>query len=144
MRAGRYAGALWLEGSPTIEDAVYWLCLVVDTTMPLVASGAHRDRGTVSAYGDGNILDAIEFIVSKVWADDRVRNRLGGVMVQDEVVYSGREVQKGRCASRLIPGHRCPRRHPRLDDSRTVRHLCANAQTHVELGCSDRRAAGVR
>jgi hypothetical protein len=95
LATGRYAGGLWLEGSPTIEDAIYWLNLMVDTTVPLVASAAHRDRGTVSADGDGNILDAIDFIVSKVWADDRGRNRLGGVMVQDEVVYSGREVQKG-------------------------------------------------
>jgi hypothetical protein len=95
LATDRYTGALWLEGSPTIEDTVYWLSLMVDTTVPVVASAAHRDRGTISADGDGNILDAIDFIVSKVWADDRGRNRLGGVMVQDEVVYSGREVQKG-------------------------------------------------
>ena len=95
LATGRYTGALWLEGSPTIEDTVYWLNLLVDTTVPLVATAAHRDRGTISADGDGNILDAIDFIVSKVWADDRGRNRLGGVMLQDEVVYSGREVQKG-------------------------------------------------
>ena len=95
LATGRYAGALWLEGSPTIEDMAYWLSLVVDTTVPVVANAAHRDRGSISADGDGNILDAIDFIVSKVWADERGRNRLGIVMVQDEVVYSGREVQKG-------------------------------------------------
>ncbi|AMY09514.1 putative L-asparaginase [Luteitalea pratensis] len=92
---GHYAGALWLEGSPTIEDTAYWLSLMVDTTLPIVACAAHRDRGTVSADGDGNIIDAIDFILSKVWADDRGRDRLGSVMVQDEVVFSGREVQKG-------------------------------------------------
>ena len=59
----------------------------MDTTLPIVANAAHRDRGAVSADGDGNILDSIDFIVSKVWADERGRDRLGGVMVQDEVMY---------------------------------------------------------
>ena len=95
LATGKYAGALWLEGSPTIEDAAYWLSLLVDTTLPIAANAAHRDRGAVSADGDGNILESIDFIVSKVWADERGRNRLGSVMIQDEVIYSGREVQKG-------------------------------------------------
>jgi len=95
LTTGRYAGALWLEGSPTIEGTAYWLSLIVDTTLPIAANAAHRDRGAVSADGDGNILDSIDFIVSKVWADEHGRDRLGSVMVQDEVIYSGREVQKG-------------------------------------------------
>jgi L-asparaginase len=95
LATGRYSGGLWLEGSPTIEGTAYWLSLLVDTTLPIAASAAHRDRGAVSADGDGNILESIDFILSKVWADERGRNRLGTVMVQDEVIYSGREVQKG-------------------------------------------------
>jgi hypothetical protein len=43
----------------------------------------------------GNIIESIDFILSKIRADDRGRNRLGSVMVQDKVVYSGCEVQKG-------------------------------------------------
>src|SRR6185436_5980293 len=31
--SGRYAGILWLEGSPTVEDTSYWLSLLVDTTI---------------------------------------------------------------------------------------------------------------
>ena len=67
----------------------------MDTTLPIAANAAHRDRGAVSPDGDGNILESIDFILSKVWADERGRNRLGSVMIQDEVIYSGREVQKG-------------------------------------------------
>ena len=67
----------------------------MDTTLPIAASAAQRDRGAVSADGDGNILESIDFILSKVWADEGGRNRLGSVMIQDEVIYSGREVQKG-------------------------------------------------
>ena len=95
LATGRYGGGLWLEGSPTIEGTAYWLSLLVDTTLPIAASAAQRDRGAVSADGDGNILESIDFILSKVWADERGRNRLGSVMIQDEVIYSGREVQKG-------------------------------------------------
>ena len=95
LATGKYGGALWLEGSPTIEGTAYWLSLLVDTTLPIAANAAHRDRGAVSADGDGNILESIDFILSKVWADERGRNRLGSVMIEDEVIYSGREVQKG-------------------------------------------------
>lgn len=95
LATGRYGGGLWLEGSPTIEGTAYWLSLLVDTTLPIAASAAHRDRGAVSADGDGNILESIDFILSKVWSDERGRNRLGSVMIQDEVIYSAREVQKG-------------------------------------------------
>lgn len=95
MSSGKYAGALWLEGSPTVEDSAYWLSLLIDTKLPIAANSAHRNRGLVSADGDGNILDSIDYINSKVWADEEGRNRLGTVMVQDEVIYSSREVEKG-------------------------------------------------
>ena len=95
LASGKYQGALWLEGSPSVEDTSYWLSLTVDTTLPLTANSAHRHRGLVSADGDGNILDSIEYILSRVWADDEGRNRLGTVMVQDEIIYSAREVVKG-------------------------------------------------
>lgn len=95
LASGKYQGALWLEGSPSVEDTSYWLSLTVDTTLPLTANSAHRHRGLVSADGDGNILNSIEYIQSRVWADDEGRNRLGTVMVQDEIIYSAREVVKG-------------------------------------------------
>jgi L-asparaginase len=95
LNTGRYAGALWLEGSPTVEDTSYWLSLLIDTALPIAANSAHRNRGKISPDGDGNICDSIDYIVSKVWAGDDGKNRLGTVMVQDEVIYSSREVEKG-------------------------------------------------
>lgn len=95
LATGQYAGAMWLEGSPSIEDSAYWLNLLIDTPLPITASSAHRDRGQISADGDGNIIDSVDFILSKIWADERGRNRLGAVMVQDEVIYAAREIQKG-------------------------------------------------
>ncbi len=56
--------------------------------------GPSRSRA-ISADGDGNIIDSVDFILSKVWADEEGRNRLGAVMVQDEIIYAAREIQKG-------------------------------------------------
>jgi hypothetical protein len=95
LASGKYAGALWLEGSPTVEDSSYWLSLLVDSPLPICANSAHRNRGKISPDGDGNICDSIDFILSKVWAGDDGKNRLGAVMVQDEIIYSSREIQKG-------------------------------------------------
>jgi L-asparaginase len=95
LAAGKYAGALWLEGSPSVEDTSYWLSLMVDTTLPITANSAHRNRGEISPDGDGNILQSVNYILSKVWADDAGRNQLGTVLVQDEIIYSAREIEKG-------------------------------------------------
>jgi hypothetical protein len=95
LASGKYAGALWLEGSPTVEDTSYWLSLLVDTTLPITANSAHRGRGEISPDGDGNIVNSIDFILSKVWAGENGKNQLGTVMVQDEIIYSAREVEKG-------------------------------------------------
>ncbi len=95
LATGKYAGALWLEGSPSVEDSAYWLSLMVDTALPIAANSAHRNRGEISPDGDGNIDQSVDYILSKVWADENGKNRLGTVMVQDEIIYSGREVQKG-------------------------------------------------
>jgi L-asparaginase len=95
MSSGKYAGGIWLEGSPSVEDSSYWLSLTVDTTLPITSNSAHRHRGTISPDGDGNIVNSIEFILSKIWADEQGRNELGAVMVQDEIIYSGREIVKG-------------------------------------------------
>jgi L-asparaginase len=95
LASGQYAGAIWLEGSPSVENTSYWLSLMVDTTAPISGNSAHRDRGSISPDGDGNILQSVNFILSKVWADERGRNSLGAVMIQDDTIYSAREIQKG-------------------------------------------------
>lgn len=95
MASGQYAGGVWLEGSPSVEGSSYWLSLLVDTSLPLTFNAAHRHRGVISADGDGNIVNSIEYILSEIWAGDDGKNRMGTVMVQDEIIYSGREVVKG-------------------------------------------------
>ncbi len=95
MASGKYDGSIWLEGSPSIENTSYWMGLVIDTEEPLVFNAAQRMRGLISADGDQNIIDGINYIISEVWADDAGKNKTGSVMIQDQVIYSTREVQKG-------------------------------------------------
>ena len=95
LATGRYAGAVWLEGSPTVEETSYWLNLLIDTTVPIVGNAAQRPHGQLSADGDRNIVESVEYILSRIWADDNGRNKVGGVVLQDQMVFSAREVQKG-------------------------------------------------
>ncbi|MBX3747637.1 MAG: asparaginase [Verrucomicrobiae bacterium] len=95
MAGGEYAGGIWLEGSPNVEESAYWLNLLIDTTRPIVCHSAQRARGYLSADGDRNIVDGVQYILSGLWADERGRDRLGGVLIVDQVVFSAREVQKG-------------------------------------------------
>ena len=95
LASGDYEGAIWLEGSPNVEDTTYWLSLVIDTTKPLLGNSAQRAHGTLSADGDGNIADSIEYITSRIWADSSGKDFVGSLMIQDNVLYSAREIQKG-------------------------------------------------
>src|SRR5690606_24979038 len=48
-----YAGGLWLEGSPFIEETIYWLNLLVDTKVPIVACASpDLPHGVLGASGD--------------------------------------------------------------------------------------------
>ena len=92
--SGRYQGAIWLEGSPNIEDTVYWLNLLIDTSRPIAGNAAQRMRGLVSADGDGNIVNAVHYITSGVWADDQGHDRMESVLIQAQQIFASREVQK--------------------------------------------------
>ncbi len=94
LSSGDYNGAIWLEGSPTLEETIYWLNLVIDTTVPLIASAAGRYNRTVSADGAGNIVDAVDYIISGIWRNQNGKNKLGAVMIQDEQIFAARQVQK--------------------------------------------------
>jgi hypothetical protein len=95
MATGDYAGGIYLEGSPSVEETIYWLNLLIDTTAPIVANSAQRAHGSLSADGDRNILDSVDYILSRIWADEAGRDRVGGVAILDELIYTSREVQKG-------------------------------------------------
>ena len=94
LATGKYAGAIWTQGSPRIEEAVYWLHLLVDTTLPICGNASQRPHGQISNDGDKNIVDSVDYIVSRVWADEAGRNRAGVVLIQEQQVFAARDVQK--------------------------------------------------
>jgi L-asparaginase len=94
LDAGDYTGAQWLEGSPTVEESMYWLDLVIDTRIPLVGHAAQRPHNSLSGDGDHNIVTGVEYIVSRIWADGAGANRVGSVVIVDQLAYSAREVAK--------------------------------------------------
>ncbi len=94
MGSGRYTGALWLEGSPNVEETTYWFNLLIDTHRPIVGNASQRLRGEIGNDGDRNIIDSVNYIVSHHWADQDGRDQIGVVVIQDEQIFTSREVQK--------------------------------------------------
>ena len=56
LASGKYKGAIWTQGSPRIEETIYWLNLLLDTTVPVCGNAAQRPHGQVSADGAKNIV----------------------------------------------------------------------------------------
>ncbi len=94
LGSGRYAGAIWLEGSPAVEETTYWLSLLIDTTVPIVGNASQRPHGAASNDGDRKIVDSVDYIVSRIWADADGRDSVGAVVIQDEQIFTSRDVQK--------------------------------------------------
>ena len=88
LSKGRYSGGIWLDGSPQLEEAIYWLNLVIDTKLPIVGIAAQRTHGETSADGDRNIVDAVDYIISGKGED------LGAVGISDQVIFASREFKK--------------------------------------------------
>lgn len=95
LASGDYAGAIWLEGSPYVEETAWWLDLLLDTTLPIAACAAQREHGSVGNDGDRDIIDAVRYLASDVWADEQGRDALGAVVVMDQLIIAARSVQKG-------------------------------------------------
>jgi hypothetical protein len=95
MDAGRYAGAMWLEGSPHIEDTLMWLNLLIDTEVPICGTSSQRPHRSVGGDGDRNIIDTVHWILSGAWKGSDGRNAAGVVAVIDQLIYTARELQKG-------------------------------------------------
>jgi L-asparaginase len=94
LNSGNYSGAIWLEGSPFVEETIYWLNLVIDTTVPIVGNSSQRPHGAIGNDGDRNIVDSVDYITSKIWADESGRDGVGAVAVLDEQIFTSRDVQK--------------------------------------------------
>src|SRR5215470_8193504 len=94
LASGKYDGAIWTEGSPRIEETIYWFNLLIDTTHPICGSAAQRPHGMISNDGPKNIVDSVDYIASRVWADEQGRNMAGAVLIQEQRVFAARTVQK--------------------------------------------------
>ena len=82
------------EGSPRIEETIYWFNILIDTTLPICGNAAQRPHGMISNDGPKNIVDSVEYIASRVWQDEQGRNRAGAVLIQEQRVFAARAVQK--------------------------------------------------
>lgn len=95
LASGEYDGAIWLEGSPNVEETCFWLHLLIDTKVPICGNASQRAHGAVGNEGDRNIVDSVSYITSRVWATDDGNDDVGVVLIQDQRIFSAREVQKG-------------------------------------------------
>ena len=77
-----------------IEETIYWLNLLIDTTLPICGNAAQRAHGMISADGPKNIVDSVDYIASRVWADEQGRNLAGAVLIQEQRIFAARAVQK--------------------------------------------------
>lgn len=87
-------GALWLEGSASVEETAYWLNLLLDTDKPVAATASHRPHFVLGNDGDRNIVDAVDYILSDCFRDRRGRDMIGVVVVEGEWLFAARDVQK--------------------------------------------------
>jgi L-asparaginase len=94
LAGGQYDGAIWTQGSPRIEETIYWFNLLLDVTVPVCGNAAQRYHGQISNDGPKNIADSTQYIHSRCWTDEHGRNRAGMVLVQDQRVFAARDVAK--------------------------------------------------
>ncbi|MEX0954834.1 MAG: asparaginase domain-containing protein [Rhizobiaceae bacterium] len=95
LSGGDYDGAIWTQGSPRIEETAYWFNLLLDVKVPVCCNASQRYHGQISNDGPKNLADSTDYIQSRVWAGEDGKNLPGVVMVQDQRIYSAREVTKG-------------------------------------------------
>jgi hypothetical protein len=94
LSSGKYDGAIWTQGSPRIEETMYWFNLALDVTLPICGNAAQRYQGMISNDGPKNIVDAVDYLHSKVWADRNGRDRAGMVLIQEQRIFAARDVMK--------------------------------------------------
>jgi L-asparaginase len=94
MASGNYDGAIFTQGSPSVEETACWFNLLIDTTVPICGNAAQRPQGQISNDGPHNIVDSLIYLGSRIWADDQGRNRAGVVVIQEQRAFAAREVMK--------------------------------------------------
>ena len=71
-----------------MEETIYWLSLLIDTSLAMAGIAAQRPHGQLANDGDRNIVDAVDYVLSGLGND------IGAVGVQDERIYAAREFKK--------------------------------------------------
>jgi L-asparaginase len=94
LNSGKYAGAVWFEGSPTVQDTTYGLSILIDSKVPITGNASQRAHGYLGNDGDRNVIDSVDYILSKAWVDTEGRDQLGAVLIQDEQIFASRQVEK--------------------------------------------------
>ncbi len=94
LASDKYLGAIWLEGSPFVEETIYWLNLLIDSGLPICGNSSQRPHGAIANDGDRNIVDSVNYITSRIWADASGRDCIGAVAILDEQIFTSRDVQK--------------------------------------------------
>ena len=88
LASGNYVGGIWLQATPTIEETLYWLSLLVDTDLPIAGIASQRTHGQLANDGDRNLVDAVNYMLSGKGTG------LGAVGMQDEQIFAARELKK--------------------------------------------------
>jgi hypothetical protein len=69
--------------------------LLIDTVVPIAGNSSQRPHGAIGNDGDRNIVDSVDYITSRIWADGEGRDCIGAVAILDEQIFTSRDVQKG-------------------------------------------------
>lgn len=83
-----YAGVVVTHGTDTMEETAYFLDLTMQSSIPVVLTGAQRNPSLVSSDGPANLLDSI-----LVAADDRA-HEMGVLIVFASEIVAAREATK--------------------------------------------------
>ncbi|MCK5353426.1 hypothetical protein KAJ77_12625, partial [bacterium] len=94
LSTGDYVGAIWLESSYNVAGTTYWLNLLIDTELPISGNSSQRPHGIVGNDGDRNVIDSVDYILSRVWADEEGKDNIGAVLLQAQQIFTSREVEK--------------------------------------------------
>ena len=86
--AGGAEGVVVTHGTDTLEETVYALALLVDTSVPVVITGAMRVPGTVGEDGPGNLAAALAVARNRQFA------AYGPVVVFQDEIHVARWVTK--------------------------------------------------
>lgn len=84
----RVTGIVITQGTDTLEESAYFLSLVLNTTKPVVLTGAMLEADYVSSDGPRNLQDSITV------ANLEVAASWGPVVVMNGMVHSARDVRK--------------------------------------------------